>query len=192
MAVDSQRLYREANILYWAMALLDLTYDYVDQCVANAKESPPFAIPRLRFVEAGLLIAHSYNDRAESTRSYGAKSGMIGMTYLTEEIIDGAFVKFIHNGNASPRWLSDPAANKVAEFLAFTQHVQYIKTGKQVYISDYQGSTKLLTDPQILTHPDVGAGMNLFGDGNVERGVELFEEQHNCSTNKYSRLSHTV
>ncbi|KAF8436837.1 hypothetical protein L210DRAFT_2434495 [Boletus edulis BED1] len=63
--------------------------------------------------------------------------------------------------------------------------VQYNKTGGLVYVSDYQGSMTLLTDPQILTHLDVGDGLSLFGDGNVEKGVELFEEQHSCSTNKY-------
>ena len=91
------------------------------------------------------------------------------MTYLAEEVIRGTFFKFIHNGDASPRCFSDLKADDVAQFLSFTQHIQYIQTSGQVYISDYQGpsypnlstkirypdiligSTTLLTDPQILT-----------------------------------------
>ncbi|KAF8424003.1 hypothetical protein L210DRAFT_3653609 [Boletus edulis BED1] len=184
MGDESRRLYREANVLYWAMALLDFSYEYIDQCIADAEEPPPFDIPRLRFVEAGLLFAYAA-DRADSTQGPGSKSGTVATTYLAEEIIDGDFFKYIHNGSASPRLFSDPMADDIAEFLAFTQHVQYNKTGGLVYVSDYQGSTTLLTDPQILTHPDVGDGLSLFGDGNVKKGVELFEEQHSCSTNKY-------
>ncbi|KAF9229955.1 hypothetical protein BU15DRAFT_84261 [Melanogaster broomeanus] len=69
----------------------------------------------------------------------------------------------------------------------FTQHVQYSKTCGLVYISDYQGSTTLLTDPQILTHPDVGQETDLFSEGNIEIGVKKFEEEHRC--NRYCKWS---
>ncbi|KAJ7598200.1 hypothetical protein C8J56DRAFT_1038979 [Mycena floridula] len=39
----------------------------------------------------------------------------------------------------------------IAAFLCFSQHVQYLKTGGLAYISDYQGASDLLTDPQIMT-----------------------------------------
>ena len=138
MGDESQRLYREANILYWAITLLDLVYDYIDECITAAEHPPPFNIPRLRFVEAGLLFVHT--DRSNGPQAPGgSRSGTVGMTYLAEEIIHGEFFKYIHNGNASPRQFTDPDASEIAKFLSFTQHVQYMKTGGQVYISDYQG-----------------------------------------------------
>ncbi|KIM55951.1 hypothetical protein SCLCIDRAFT_29991 [Scleroderma citrinum Foug A] len=45
----------------------------------------------------------------------------------------------------------------------------------------YQGNDALLTDLQILTHLSVGRGQRLFSDGNVQKGVELFKEQHVCN-----------
>ncbi|KAI6000407.1 hypothetical protein F5J12DRAFT_724114, partial [Pisolithus orientalis] len=105
--------------------------------------------------------------------------------YLVEELIhtssDDEFVKYIHNSNVAPCFLLDTKAEEIADFLAFTQHIQYIMTGGQVYISDYQGKLLLLTDLQILTHPDVAEGRRLFGEGNVEKGVALFENQHICN-----------
>lgn len=59
MGDESQRLYREANVLYWAIALLDLAYSYIDQCIANTEHPPPFNVPQLRFVEAGLLFVYA-------------------------------------------------------------------------------------------------------------------------------------
>jgi hypothetical protein len=51
-------------------------------------------------------------------------------------------VKYISNNNAKPRAavMADPAPAEVAEFLAFTQHVQYWKSGGRVYLSDLQGT----------------------------------------------------
>ncbi|KAG6370830.1 hypothetical protein JVT61DRAFT_11042 [Boletus reticuloceps] len=71
------------------------------------------------------------------------KSGLASSIHLAEEQIpcsnsDG-FVKYIHNGSAIPRTFQNAATNDIAQFLAFTQHVQYAKTDRQVYISDYQG-----------------------------------------------------
>ena len=47
-------------------------------------------------------------------------------------------MKYIHNGNVVPCDLVDTEADEIAEYLAFTQHVQYAKTDSQMYISDYQ------------------------------------------------------
>ena len=177
---ESNILYREANVLYWAKALLKMTYKFIDNAIDSAKEPPPFNIPRLRFVDAGLLLAYS---NAPATTEEGGlpsvkTSAVVSMMYLGEELIptlsDGEdFVKYIHNGDAAPCDLLDPDAENIVQFLAFTQHAQYVKTGGQVYISDYQGifvsisdpsrqltivcpspgNDTLLTDPQILTHP---------------------------------------
>ncbi|KAG8215292.1 hypothetical protein J3R82DRAFT_8876 [Butyriboletus roseoflavus] len=59
MGDEFQQLYHNVNILYWAIALLNLVYDYIDQCVINTKILPPFNIPHLYFVKAGLLFAYS-------------------------------------------------------------------------------------------------------------------------------------
>ncbi|KIO04835.1 hypothetical protein M404DRAFT_142121, partial [Pisolithus tinctorius Marx 270] len=128
---ESNILYREANALYWAKALLQMTYQFVDRAVEDTKVPPPFEIPRLHFVDAGLLFA------------YSDPSSIVNVAYLVEKLIhmssDDEFVKYIHNGDAAPCFLLDTKAEEIVDFLAFTQHVQYIMTGGQVYISDYQG-----------------------------------------------------
>ncbi|KAI6002395.1 hypothetical protein F5J12DRAFT_894162 [Pisolithus orientalis] len=156
---ESNILYCEANALYWAKALLQMTYQFVDHAVEDTKVLPPFEIPCLCFVDAGLLFAY-LDVPAETERGSGKlykPSSIVNVAYLVEELIpmssDDEFVKYIHNGDAAPCFLLDTKAEEIADFLAFTQHVQYIMTGGQVYISDYQGSGLLLTDPQILTHP---------------------------------------
>ncbi|KAH0836810.1 hypothetical protein J3R83DRAFT_8575, partial [Lanmaoa asiatica] len=142
MGDESRQLYREANVLYWAIALLDLVYRYIDQCIANAEHPPPFSIPQLHFVEAGLLFV--LTDRPDASKApIGTKPTAVGMTFLAEEVIHGKFFKFIHNGDASPHCFDDTKVDDIAQFLSFTQHVQYIKTSGQVYISDYQGQSYL-------------------------------------------------
>lgn len=85
---ETKRLYREADILYWAMALLNMVYTFIDGSVAEAKELPPFDIPRLRFVEAGLLLA--YAERLGAPQGPGRpKPGTVGTVYLVEEVITG-------------------------------------------------------------------------------------------------------
>ncbi|KAI6115137.1 hypothetical protein EDD16DRAFT_1551096 [Pisolithus croceorrhizus] len=107
---------------------------------------------------------------------------MTGAYLLEEKIIcDGVFTKFIHNVDCSPLLNPDEDGYDTAEFLCFTQHVQYVKTKGLAYIADYQGSKTLLTDPQILTHPTVGRGKDIFGEGNLEIGVKLFEKEHVCN-----------
>ena len=143
MGDKSQRLYREANVLYWSMALLDLIYDYIDQCIADAQFPLPFEIPPLRFIEAGLLFI--YADWPDAPKvSGGSRPTTIGHTYLTEEVINGGFFKYIHNGSTSPRQLTDGEANEIAHFLSFTRHVQYTYKDRRAglyCISDYQGKS---------------------------------------------------
>ncbi|KAL4065803.1 hypothetical protein V8B97DRAFT_1874809 [Scleroderma yunnanense] len=128
---ETNILYCKANALYWAKALLQMTYRFIDHGIKDARVPPPFKIPHLYFVDAGLLFA------------YSDPNSMISVAYLAEELIpvslDEEFMKYIHNGNAAPCVLMDLEVEEIADFLAFTQHIQYIKTGGQVYISDYQG-----------------------------------------------------
>ncbi|KAG9315505.1 hypothetical protein JVU11DRAFT_3120 [Chiua virens] len=160
---ESTKLFREANVLYWSKALLNTTYNYIHNCISEAADPPPFDIPQLRFVDAGLICA--YAERPNAPKGPRApKPGAVSMMYLAEELImrdftddpdHTEFIKFIHNGTATPRLEPGEIGFETAKFLAFTQHVQYTTTGGQVYISDYQGSTTVLSDPQILTHPYV-------------------------------------
>ncbi|KIJ61402.1 hypothetical protein HYDPIDRAFT_96509 [Hydnomerulius pinastri MD-312] len=141
---EFEKSFREGNVLYWAKSLLKMTYDFIDRALGKAAENPPFDIPRLRFVDAGLVLA--YSQRPVST------------AYLAEEFISGLeddFIKFIHNGEPTP--LPDPGepGYEIAEFLAFTQHVQYSKTGGQAYISNYQGTVVIHIRRPHSTHADV-------------------------------------
>jgi hypothetical protein len=60
---------------------------------------------------------------------------------MIEEQIPSDFVKLINNNSAKVHKgsLGPEADVMLGAFLAFTQHVQYLKTQKQVFISDYQG-----------------------------------------------------
>ena len=133
---ESEKLFCEANVLYWAKSLFQVVEDFVANVLANAVVAPPFNIPSVRFVNAGLTFQYSTGP----TR--GSRAPSVNCTYLCEEEIKDAknlFTKFIHNGNCMPLVLPGEFGYNVAEFLAFSQHVQYIKTGGLAYISDYQG-----------------------------------------------------
>ena len=56
----------------------------------------------------------------------------------------GSFIKYINNGAASPLGNTNITAahRRRAEFLCFTQHVQYALTGKLAFVSDYQGMSR--------------------------------------------------
>ncbi|KAI6156716.1 hypothetical protein BKA82DRAFT_4345777 [Pisolithus tinctorius] len=162
-----------------------------------ATVSLPDPDPILHFVVAGLVVAYSHHPGGP-TGPHAPKLGSASAMYLAEELIrfdDGSdrisggnskkFMKFIHNSNPNPFPEPGEYGYEMAEFLAFTQHVQYSNTNGQVYISDYQGSMMLLSDPQILTHLDVNQGRILFGEGNLEDEVAAFEHQHIC--NKYCK-----
>ncbi|KAG2741061.1 hypothetical protein P692DRAFT_20752348, partial [Suillus brevipes Sb2] len=171
------KLFREANVLYWAKALLGLVYDFIDRAIADASDPPPFVIPHVRFVEAGLALSYSQGSSKPTL-----KTGTARTAFLLEEVIEGDdFTKFIHNMDPDPLLDPDQDGYEFALFLAFTQHIQYVKTGGLVYISDYQGNTKLLTDPQIMTHSSVSEGKDMFGGGNIEKAVSEFERRHVCN-----------
>ncbi|KAI6112962.1 hypothetical protein F5141DRAFT_1214280 [Pisolithus sp. B1] len=172
LAQELPILFREANVLYWAKSLLKMTYEFIDHAIRHTTDLSMLDwitdIPRLRFVEAGLTLVYASTSKGASTSSTGSVSG----AYLLEEKIDAKFTKFIHNVQYSSCLKPDNDGFHIMQFLVFTQHIQYIKTDGLAYISDYQGSTTLLTDPQILTHPSVGGGTDIFSEGNVEIGVE--------------------
>ncbi len=121
-------LHTEARCLVWARALLQEVYVYLDELVKEVGE-PAFKIPwDLDFVEAGLC------------------KDPTGNVYLVERTIEGRFVKYINNDSPMPlrpkEDLKDgEAIYAIAEFLSFTQHVQFILTEGMVFVTDYQGTS---------------------------------------------------
>ncbi|KZT57624.1 hypothetical protein CALCODRAFT_482957 [Calocera cornea HHB12733] len=171
-------LEKEGNTHYWAVALHMSAMDWVDNYLKANPGSPActLELPKTRFVMAG-LFQHQHGEQSD------ARAGLV---VLIEELIQsketsGGFLKFISNRSPKPRFTSG-AAGTVAHFLSFLQHVQYNMTEKQAFVSDYQGSLTLLSDPQILSHPDLGP---IFGDGNVSEAFKHFEPKHPC--NDYCR-----
>ncbi|KAG1894208.1 uncharacterized protein F5891DRAFT_1195475 [Suillus fuscotomentosus] len=154
-----------------------LTYAFIDRCITSSTESPLFEIPHVRFVDAGLALSYSQRGSKAPAKG-GLKVGSSCAGYLIEELIEGGhaeFVKFIHNMDSNPLLDYDNYRYEVAVFFAFTQHVQYIKMGGLAFILDYQGSTELLTHPQILTHLSV----NSISPCNVDH--IFHQKQHKCN-----------
>ncbi|KAG1880652.1 hypothetical protein C8R48DRAFT_540319, partial [Suillus tomentosus] len=93
------KLFKEANVLYWARALLTFSYEYIDHCISNSSEPPPFHIPRMRFVEAGLALSH---DQVQPGHKSKSPTRMPRAGYLVEELIPDDFLKYIHNMDCNP------------------------------------------------------------------------------------------
>ena len=50
---EPEKLFCEANVLYWVKALFKLTEDFIAKRLTNAHEPPPFSIPSIHFVIQG-------------------------------------------------------------------------------------------------------------------------------------------
>ncbi|KAJ6474356.1 hypothetical protein C8R45DRAFT_834944, partial [Mycena sanguinolenta] len=74
---------QEANLLYWASSIMDFTYSFIHLFLSSTDEEPPFTIPQLRFVHAGVAVSH---DQVAGTNLSNTSS--IRRTYLVEEFID--------------------------------------------------------------------------------------------------------
>ena len=132
-ASQLKQLMDEINCLVWGQSLVSMTFQFVDDRISVLGE-PPLKIPKMSFVQAGL-----------------AKEEGDGQVYLIEQLIDekteGLFRKYIHNAVAKPViWGTHDDKDVVrADFLAFSQHLQYWKSSKLVFVSDYQGLFLLST-----------------------------------------------
>lgn len=119
--------------IVWAHGLLKLVYEFIDHQVGSRlfNTTLPFVIPQMRFVQAALAV-----DQAADAEQ---------QTYLLEEVVDptveGRFRKYINNNSAGPLSFASSEDTNRADFLAFSQHVQYWKTKKLVFVSDYQGKS---------------------------------------------------
>ncbi|KAH9023136.1 hypothetical protein EDB84DRAFT_1271750 [Lactarius hengduanensis] len=167
-----KELSADALSIQWASSLLQDVYDFIALYLKSHAVSCPASIPVFRFVTCGLAM----------TNVPGATPRQKEV-YLVEELIqpdhDGPWRKYINNNSSRPCYFKDTENYRRSEFLAFCQHVQYWRTRCLVFTSDFQGGDTLLTDPQIITHPDLGR--KLFGKGNVQRTHRDFEKEHKCN-----------
>jgi hypothetical protein len=122
-----QNLSMEITCTVWAQALLDLVYSFISQ-----EGQPPFNLPKFRFVESALAMERSLEDSKQNN-----------VVFLVEEVIaeekQVPFRKYLNNVSPIPLMMTCKEDEDRAMFLAFSQHVQYWKTKKQVFVSDYQG-----------------------------------------------------
>ncbi|KAI0086272.1 hypothetical protein BDY19DRAFT_986757 [Irpex rosettiformis] len=156
----------EANCIYWGGALMRLVYDFMENFKNNlppASAASCPSIPDLRFVHCGVAVPSSNKE---------------GPIYLLEERIDDKFVKYILNNSLSPVPHLTGRDLKIALFLCFSQHVQYLDTQENLFLSDFQGGGPLLTDPQVITASKYSTK---FAAGNISSVLESFKQLHKCN-----------
>ncbi|CAK5277003.1 unnamed protein product [Mycena citricolor] len=178
-AVELEQSICEGNLLLWATSLFDLTDTFVRHQLSKLGEPPSnLVIPDIRFVEGGVAQVHN-----TVTGTNVVRASSLRRSFIIEELIPSRFVKFVHNRAAVPHLDPDHPSYHIALYLCFTQHVQYVYTGRSMFLSDYQGSESLLTDPQIMTTPEIAKqrGTPMFGGGNVSELFNVFCNQHVCS-----------
>ena len=128
---QAQDLIMEITCLNWSHALLEMVYTFVDEWFPQGSgKSKAIDIPRMRFVCAALAIEQ-------------VQHGAEARCFLLEELISakdgGSFRKYLNNTSAKPCGFKNAENIQRAEFLAFAQHVQYVKTKKRAYVADFQG-----------------------------------------------------
>lgn len=129
----------------WAQALLDLVYDFIAKGMCQSGP-PRFHIPKFHFVELAIAMEHL-------ALNAGNQKDVV---FLVEEVIkgdqQGPFRKYLNNVSPVPLAMNCNKDNIRAKFLAFTQHVQYWKRKKQVFVSNYQGKQCIMCDDRKLNY----------------------------------------
>ena len=120
---EARAILPEAICLLFAGALLNMTYSFMDR-QENLLGSPPFSVPKVRFVHSMVAIVHGDKDKA----------------FLIEEYISAPFSKYVNNSKPAPVQGLEGPTLELAHFLCFAQHVQYEKSPKLAYTSDFQGT----------------------------------------------------
>ncbi|KZT61206.1 kinase-like protein [Calocera cornea HHB12733] len=158
----------EANCQVWSRALLEKAIDWVTNQVEEMRTTPPFTLLTFRIVDMAYVIT----DQAEAKKR---------RAFLVEEYIPGDWVKYISSNSAAPVKHLGLADKERALYLCFLQHVMYHTTKHTTILSDFQGRIgvgELLTDLQVLTHPEAGEG--LFGEGNSPKWFQRWVKGHIC------------
>lgn len=160
-------LISELKARIWAQALFRLVYNYIDSVNKTNKVRDFIEVPKMRFVDAALAI--------EVVEQGSSKNPP--RIFLLEEMIseatEGVFRKYMNNLPSNYFHFDNEEDYTRADFLRFSQHLQYWKTKGSAYVSDYQGKfdvsirtifhhlihsiggSTLLTDPQVMTNPYV-------------------------------------
>ncbi|KAG2343300.1 hypothetical protein BDR05DRAFT_884866, partial [Suillus weaverae] len=161
------RTLNEANCLYWGVALMGITYIFIDEMLEMGKVPKDIEdlVQCLRLVYAALTIP------------VDTKNSNVGANYLVEEKISGKFLRYINNNSAVPVCGLHAKEVNIVLFLCFVQHIQYHLSNHMVYLSDFQRSSNLLTNYQIITSSNF---MNSFSDGNCTTAFKNFESEHKC------------
>lgn len=125
---QARELLKEVQSIIFAKILLDMVYNWVQKFLTAHKLTLgdlPSHIPliRMRFVKMTLAIEQNEDQ----------------LIYLVEEKISDDFEKYINNATPAPLPTTSPDRSVRAQFLAFTQHVQFWKMKKIMFVSDYQG-----------------------------------------------------
>ncbi|KAJ8592360.1 hypothetical protein M405DRAFT_889756 [Rhizopogon salebrosus TDB-379] len=94
LADEVPKIFKEANVMYWAKSLLQFTYDFIDRCLSSSSHDShpkPPNIPRVRFVEAGLAFAYTQEPHLASAAgtSSAVYNGSTRAVFLLEELIPG-------------------------------------------------------------------------------------------------------
>ncbi|GJE88518.1 hypothetical protein PsYK624_046010 [Phanerochaete sordida] len=160
---EMEEIWPEVQCLVWAHSGLDMANAWVAE-QQQAHVDLDLTTPSMRFVRAMVAICHG-----EARKR----------VYLLEEYIDpkveGRFVKYVHNSQQEPALVLNDDETQRAEFLCFTQHVQWMLSSGTFFLSDYQGGKGLLTDPQVITKD----GKHTFAAGNLY--FDAFCDQHRCN-----------
>ncbi|KIK80327.1 hypothetical protein PAXRUDRAFT_15849 [Paxillus rubicundulus Ve08.2h10] len=122
-ALETSKIHKDANVHYWAHALLSSTYAFINRALSMSSEPPPFEIPRVCFVDAAVEITHSEGTTVQA-RSGKTKYSTVRSCYLVEELIkvdtEEEFVKYIHNSDAKPLPDPDDPHFPLVDFFIFT------------------------------------------------------------------------
>ncbi|CAK5271941.1 unnamed protein product [Mycena citricolor] len=139
--IEYQHTVTEANLLYWVICIFQFMHLFIETTLQQLGSSPAhLTIPDICLVDRAVALVH--NDVASGATVRSALS--LRCSFLIAELIDELFVKFVNNRSAKPCLAANHPLFLIAEFLCFTQHVQYKKLGKLVFLSDYQGPDLLM------------------------------------------------
>ena len=135
---ESCKVITEGTLLGWADSLLQFAYTFINDFIAKKRPlEPPFSIPQLRFVKGTI----AYSEKSLDNASKLSSSISHHATYLLEELLpmNQQFIKYIHNADVVPLQECNEPGYEFGVFLCFIQHVQFMCTHGQAYISDFQG-----------------------------------------------------
>ena len=116
-----------------------LLYNFIAD---HSPRKAPFSIPQLIFVKGAI----TYSEKPLNCAPGALSRTSHHTTYLLEELLptNKPFIKYIHNAETVPLQDNNELSYNIGVFLCFIQHVQFLHTYGQAYISDFQGMQNTL------------------------------------------------